>query len=88
MTSYCMALITDTGISVFGIEVKQTDCTLQFNKYVSKKSCILKGRIDNASVAFVKSVAILMWLHSRYLRDFQNNYLKMTLRVMTDTIMS
>ena len=48
-----MTLITDTVISV-----KQTDCTFQFNKYFSEKSCILTGRIDNASVAFSKSVSI------------------------------
>ena len=48
---------------VLGIEVKQTHCTFQFNKYFKvfrKKSCILRGRIDNASVAFLKSVSIIL----------------------------
>ena len=36
----------------FGIEVKQTDCTFQFNKYFLEKSSILRGKIDNASVVF------------------------------------
>ena len=43
---------------VFGIEIEQIDCTFQFNKYFSEKSCILRGGIDNASVAFLKSVSI------------------------------
>ena len=43
---------------VFGIEVKQTHCTVQFNKFFSEKSHILRGRIENASVAFLKSVSI------------------------------
>ena len=43
---------------VFGIEVKQTNRTLQFNKCFSEKFCILRGRIDNASVAFLKSMGI------------------------------
>ena len=45
---------------VFGIEVKQTNCTFQFNKYFSETSCNLRKRIDNArhSVAFLKSVSI------------------------------
>ena len=39
--------------ALIGIEVKPTDCTFQFNKYVlGKKPCILRGRINNASVAF------------------------------------
>ena len=42
----------------FGIEVKQTNCTFQFNRYFSDTSCILKRIIDNASVAFLKSVSI------------------------------
>ena len=37
---------------IFGIEVKQTDCTVKSNKYFSEKSCILRGRIGNASIAF------------------------------------
>ena len=43
---------------VFGIEVKQTNCTFQFNRDFSTTSCILRERIDNASVAFLKSVSI------------------------------
>ena len=43
---------------VFGIEVKQTNCTFQFNRYFSETSGILRERIDNASVAFLKSVSI------------------------------
>ena len=38
---------------VFVIEVKQTDYTFQFNK-----SCFLRGRLDNAIVALLKSVSI------------------------------
>ena len=37
---------------IFGIEVKQANCTFQFNRYFSETSCILRERIDNASVAF------------------------------------
>ena len=37
---------------VFGIEVKPTYYTFHYNKRFSKKSCILRGRIDDASVAF------------------------------------
>ena len=44
---------------VLGIEIKQTNCTFQFNRYFSEASCILRGRIDNASVVFLKSVSIL-----------------------------
>ena len=44
----------------FGIEVKLTYCTFQFNRLFSETSCILRGIIDNASVAFLKSVSILM----------------------------
>ena len=43
---------------VFGIGVQQTNCTFQFNRYVSETSCILRERIDYASVAFLKSVSI------------------------------
>ena len=43
---------------VFGIEVKQTNCTFQFNRYFSETSCNLRGRVDNVSVAFLKSVSI------------------------------
>ena len=43
---------------IFGIEVQQTDCTFQFNKIFSEKSCNLRVKIDNASVAFLKSVSI------------------------------
>ena len=42
----------------FGIELKQTNCTFQFNTYFSETSCILSRIIDNASVAFLKSVSI------------------------------
>ena len=45
---------------VFGIEVKQTNCTFQFNRYFSETSCILRERIDNASVVFLKSVSIYL----------------------------
>ena len=37
----------------FGIDVKQTNCTFQFNRYFSETSLILRGIIDNASVAFL-----------------------------------
>ena len=53
-----MVLMTDTDILVFAIEVKQIDCTFQFNNYFSEKSCILRGRIDNTSVV---SVSILIF---------------------------
>ena len=43
---------------VFGFEVKQTNCTFQFNRYFSETFCILRQRIDNASVAILKSVSI------------------------------
>ena len=43
---------------VLGIEVKQTNCTFQFNGYFSETSCILREKIDNACVAFLKSVSI------------------------------
>ena len=43
---------------VFGTEVKQTNYTFHFNRYFSETSCILRERIDNASVAFLKSVSI------------------------------
>ena len=43
---------------IFGIEVKQANWTFQFNRYFSETSCILRERIDNASVAFLKSVSI------------------------------
>ena len=38
---------------VFGTEVKQTDCSFQFNRYFSETPCIVRGRIDNASVESV-----------------------------------
>ena len=38
--------------------VKEADCTFQFNKDFSEN--ILRGRIDNASVALLKSVSILL----------------------------
>ena len=56
-----MTLIADAGISFFCIEVKQTDCTFQFNKYFSEKPCILRGRINNASVVFLKSVSTFLF---------------------------
>ena len=43
---------------VFGTEVMQTDYSFQLYKYFPKTSYILRGRIDNASVAFLKSVSI------------------------------
>ena len=39
---------------IFCIEVQQTDCTFQFNNLFSEKSCNLRVKIDNASVAFFK----------------------------------
>ena len=53
-----MTLITDTDISFFGIEVQQTDCTFQFNKQFSEMTCYMRGKIDNASVAFLTSFSI------------------------------
>ena len=50
---------------VFGIEVKQTNCTVQFNRYFSETFCILRERIDYASVAFLKSVSIYKSMHVR-----------------------
>ena len=46
---------------VFGIEVMQTNCTFQFNRYFSETSYYLRGRVDNVSVAFFKSVSILLF---------------------------
>ena len=43
---------------VFGIKVKQTNCTFQFNRYFSETSCNLRGRVYNVSVAFLKSLSI------------------------------
>ena len=43
--------------ALIGIEVKQTNCTFQFNKYFSETACTLRGRVDNAD-AFLKSVSI------------------------------
>ena len=43
---------------IFGIGVKETDYTFQLNNYFSEKPCILRGNIDNISVAFLKSVSI------------------------------
>ena len=42
-----------------GIEVKQTDCTFQFNKHCSETSCILGERINNESVVFLKPLTIV-----------------------------
>ena len=58
---------------VFGIEVEQTESTFQFKKnFFSEKSCILRQRIDNASVAFLKSVSIFRiafeYIKSLYLK--------------------
>ena len=47
---------------VFGIEVKQTNCSFQFNRYFSETSRLLRERIDNASIAFLKSVSIFVWI--------------------------
>ena len=43
---------------VFGIEVKQTNCTFQSSRYFSETSCNPRGKVDNVSVAFLKSVSI------------------------------
>ena len=48
---------------VFGIEVKQTKCAFQFNMYFSETSFNLRGRVDNVSVAFLKSESIGIPLH-------------------------
>ena len=50
--------MTDTGIFFFCIEVKPTNCIFQFIRYFSETACILRGRVDNASVAFLKSLSI------------------------------
>ena len=43
---------------VVDIDVNQTDCTFQVYKFYSEISCILRGRIDNGSVVFFKSMGI------------------------------
>ena len=48
-----------------GIEVQQTNFTFQFNRYFSETFFILRGIIDNASVAFLKSVSIDTHLYLR-----------------------
>ena len=54
-----MALIKDSGISVLVLKLSRLiECTFQFKKYFLETSYIFKGRIDNASVAFLKSVSI------------------------------
>ena len=45
----------------FGMEVNQTDYTFQFNKYLSEKSYILRGRI----VCGYSIVSISAWSLSR-----------------------
>ena len=50
---------------VFGIEVKQTNCTFQFNRYSSETSSILGERIENTSIAFLKCVSIYYYLKSQ-----------------------
>ena len=48
---------------IFVFEVKQTNCTFQFNGFFSETSCILRERIDNACVAFIKSVSMFCYIH-------------------------
>ena len=53
-----MLLITDNGIPFLVLKLSRLVCFFQFNKYCSEKSCILRGKINNACVAFFKSVSI------------------------------
>ena len=58
LESYCIALITDNDISFWLLKLSRLIVHFSSTKYISQKSCNLKGRIENSSVAFFKSVSI------------------------------
>ena len=53
-----MALITDTSISFLVSKLSGLIILFNSTNMVRKKVCIMRGRVDNASVAFLKSVSL------------------------------